>query len=287
MTDTATMAPAVATDAVPSSPETTTQTTTATRDANGRFAAAESDTAEPSAEPETPATDGDPAEIADATAKDTPEQTSEKERRKATANDRIKQITAQKYDAINRAERAEKRAIDLHDQLQKLSNTEDYDPVTDMRRAVKTENFEQSKAELVEARQAAQNASLAEFTAKISVARESIPDIDQHVRAFGQIPLSNAACEVIASSTKAAEIAYFIGRNPSEGYRIANLPVYQQTAEIARLEAKLTTPEPKRISSAPKPAPTLGGGVNPLQFDASRASVADMQSQFKKAGLLR
>jgi hypothetical protein len=286
MTDTATMAPAVATDAVPSTPATDT-TSNVARDANGRFAASEGATVEPTAEAAEPPTDGTPAEIADVTTKETPEQASEKERRKATANDRIKQITAQKYEAISRAERAEKRAIDLHEQLKNLAPSDDYDPVTDMRRAVKTENFEQSKAELAEARQAAQNASLAEFTAKVSIARESMPDIDQHVRAFGQIPLSNAACEEIASSTKAAEIAYFLGRNPSEGYRIANLPVSKQTAEVARLEAKLTTPEPKRVSTAPKPAQTLGGGVNPLQFDASRAGVGDVQAQLKKAGVLR
>lgn len=287
MTDTATMAPAVATDVAPSSPAT--EATTQVRDANGRFAPSETTTAEPSAEPETPATDGDPAETAVKTEEtaETPEQSSEKERRKASANDRIKQITAQKYDAIARAERAEKKAIELSNQIQELSKSDEYDPVQDMRKAVKAESFEQSKAELVEARQAAQSASVAEFTAKVDIARERLPDIDKALGVFGMVPLSNAACDVLASSAKAAEIAHYIGLNPNEGHRIARLPAHQQAAEIARLESRLTTPEPKRVSSAPKPAPTLGGGVNPIAFDASRGSVADMQGQLKKAGVIR
>lgn len=288
MTDTATMAPAVATDAVPSSPATDTAMTQP-RAANGQYASTDTTTAESSADPETPATDGTPAETAVKTedTAETPEQSTEKERRKASANDRIKQITAQKYDAIARAERAEKKAIELSNQIQELSKSEDYDPVQDMRKAVKAENFEQSKAELIEARQAAQSASVAEFTAKVDIARDTLPNIDRALAVFGQIPISNAACDVIASSAKAAEIANYIGLNPNEGHRIARLPVYQQTAEIARLESRLTTPEPKRVSTAPKPAPTLGGGVNPIAFDASRGSVADMQGQLKKAGVIR
>ena len=286
MTDTATMAPAVATDAVPSSPAA--DTTTQVRDANGRFASAESTTVEPPADPETPATDGTPADNAAKTDEtETPEQSTEKERRKASASDRIKQITAQKYDAIARAERAEKKAIDLSNQIRELSTSDEYDPVVDMRKAVKTENFEQSKAELIEARQAAQQASIAEFRAKVDIARGTLPNIDEALKVFLDIPISNAACDIIASSKKAAEIAHYIGLNPNEGHRIARLPVYQQTAEIARLESRLTTPEPKRISSAPKPAPTLGGGVNPLQFDATRASVDDMSAHLRKAGIIR
>jgi hypothetical protein len=287
MTDTATMAPAVATDAVPSSPATDTVSNVA-RDANGRFAPAESTTVEPPADPETPATDGTPAETpeTEATAKETPEQKSEKDRKRASAQDRINQLTAQKHDKDRLLNEATRKIREQAKQIEALQEDDPNDPFG-TRRAVKLERFEQSKEDFAQAREAAQQASINAFSAKISVARESMPDIDQHVQVFGQIPLSNAACEVIASSAKAAEIAYFIGRNPNEGYRIANLPIYQQTAEIARLEAKLTTPEPKRVSTAPKPAQTLGGGVNPLQFDASRGSVDDMAVFLKKAGVIR
>jgi hypothetical protein len=284
MTDTTPMAPAVATDAVPSTPSTAPETTVA-RDESGRFAPKATTPAEPSAETVEPPKDDTPAPDAEPT--ETNEQKQEKERRKASANDRIKQITAQKYDAIQRAERAERKANELASQLRELSKTDDYDPVTDMRRAVKAESFEQSKAELNEARNAAQQASVAEFQAKVAIARETIPNIDQALQAFGSIPLSDAACDVIASSPKAAEIAYYLGKNPGEGQRISALPVHLQSAEIARLEGRLSTPQPKTLSTAPKPAPTLSGGVNPLQFDATRAGVGDMQAQLKKAGVIR
>lgn len=287
MTDTTTMAPAVATDAVPSTPAT--EQPAKARDESGRFASTNDDPATPAAEAETPE-DGTPAPDADKTE----DPKLDKERKKASAKERIDQLTAQKHESNRqrqesdaRADRAERRAHDLVQQLQALQNADPLDPATDVRRAVKLENLTEAKAELAEARQASHGARVAEFTAKVDAARDTIADLDQSLQVFGKIPLSDAACDVIASSDKAAEIASFLGKNTREGYRIANLPVYLQTAEIARLEARLSPPIAKTVSTAPKPAPVLGGGSNPMSFDPRSAGVADMQAQLRKAGVLR
>lgn len=286
MTDTATTASAVATDAVPSSaPQADAPMTTGKpRDEAGRFAPTEkTTTAPPEAAAEQLLDAGEPAkEAVHSDEVVTPEQAKDRDQKKASAKERINQITAQKYEAIQRAERAERREKELVKQLRDLQSADPLDPTIDMRRAVKVESLEQNRVELVEAKNAEATARTNEFRTKIDAARDSIPNLDQSLDVFGRIMFSDQACDVIASSDKAAELANYFGRNPQEGHRIANLPTHFQAAEIARIESRLQAPKPKTISTAPRPAATLGGGSSPSAKDLSSMSMSEFHAAWTK-----
>lgn len=119
-------------------------------------------------------------------------------------------------------------------------------------------------------------------------ARERIPDFDQVVT--DKTPLHQRAAAFIVESEKGADIMYWLGKNPKDAEalydKFQTAPAYA-LIELGRIEARLSAPPPKTVSTAPKPAPTLRGGSNPLAFDAKSASVGDMQAQLRKSGVIR
>jgi hypothetical protein len=60
--------------------------------------------------------------------------------------------------------------------------------------------------------------------------------------------------EAIQSSEAGPDLAYWLGSNPKEAERIANLSPLMQAKEIGRIEAKLSdNPPVKKTTSAPTP----------------------------------
>ena len=118
--------------------------------------------------------------------------------------------------------------------------------------------------------------------------RAKMPDFDQFVN--DQTPIHERAAPFIVESEKAGEIAYWLGKNPDAARdlfeKFQTAPA-QALVELGRIEARLSAPSPKTVSTAPKPAPILSGGVSPLGFDVHKASVADTASMLRKAGLIR
>ena len=84
-----------------------------------------------------------------------------------------------------------------------------------------------------------------------------------------EMPVTRAMAEFILEHNKGPDIAYYLGKNPDEAMRIANLSPVRQGFELAQLEAKLVTPgsQAKTASSAPEP-------INPVR-PRERAPAAD------------
>ena len=119
-------------------------------------------------------------------------------------------------------------------------------------------------------------------------ARERIPDFDAVVT--DALPIHQRAAPHIVESDKAAEIAYYLGKNPQEAqalYQQFETSPARALIELGKIEARVSVPKAKTISTAPKPAPILGGGVNPLSFDPGKSSVSDMEAHLRKAGIIR
>lgn len=87
--------------------------------------------------------------------------------------------------------------------------------------------------------------------------------------------MSDHAADLIAESDKGAEIAYWLGKNPHEATRINHLPPHMQGAEIARIEARLSTVSTRKTSNAPTPPPVLNGQTAPGVKDPSSMSMAE------------
>lgn len=123
----------------------------------------------------------------------------------------------------------------------------------------------------------------------VDEARQRIPDFDKALD-----PASNKVhvrmMPFLVETEKAADIVYWLHKNPSEADKLFDefeRKSPQALMSLGRIEARLSAPQPKTLSTAPKPAPVLSGGANPLQFNAERASVDDMATQLRKAGIIR
>lgn len=139
------------------------------------------------------------------------------------------------------------------------------------------------------------DAATAETSAKLAAAwMEAVEDARERIKDFDSVvtdktPIHARAAPFIVESDKSAEIAYWLGKNPKDAealYAKFESQPAQALIELGRIEARLSAPEPKRVSTAPKPAKTLNGGASPLSFDGSKAGVGDMQAWLKKAGVI-
>ena len=122
----------------------------------------------------------------------------------------------------------------------------------------------------------------------VSEARQSMPDFDQVFTK--DTPVHERAAPFIVESDLSAEIAYYLGKNRAEAAELFNTVETNPALglmKLGRIEAHLSRPVPNKVSTAPKPAPVLSGGQNPLGFDQNRASADDMADFLRKKGIIR
>jgi len=191
------------------------------------------------------------------------DKTDNPEKPKVPFKERFSQVYAQKKQAEAEAAFARREAMQLRAELDKMRSTpmdqvpyEQQDELR-VRTAVKEERLAEKSAEAERAQWQAEQARRSAFLAKVEEARERMPDFDQ---VFAAVPVSDVAADLIADSEKAAEIAYYLGKNPDLAHRIHRMPPHLQGAEIARIEARVSAaPTVRKVSKAPPPVATLNG----------------------------
>jgi hypothetical protein len=212
---------------------------------------------------ETGAADAEPAKDGEASQEETGDDAPAKPR-KAGVEKRIDELTRLRRDAERQAEYWKKRAEEA--ETQPTDDLEYEDQIAEkVRRANRKEQAETAEAQ-------ARHAADALFQARAEDARERYPDFDQ-VALNPSIPITPGMAEVIKDSDYGADLAYHLGKNPSEASRIAGLPVHRQAAELGRLEAKLSAPKPTpKTPPAPvKPVTGVnaGGTKDPAKMTMS------------------
>ena len=84
-------------------------------------------------------------------------------------------------------------------------------------------------------------------------ARDKYDDFEEVVY-NPKLRITNAMAESIQASENGPDLAYWLGSNPKEAERIANLSPILQAKEIGKIEAKLSdNPPVKKTTSAPTP----------------------------------
>lgn len=203
-----------------------------------------------------------------------PKQTAED--RKARIQGDIDRLTASKRAAEREVARLQQEAMRLHEELQR-QKPDEFDTAGQTRRAVREDRLEQTADAARAAAHAATEARSQMFEAKVDSARERIPDIDEALADFQRLPVTDASADLIAESEKAAEIAYYLAKNPAEAYRIARMPMHLQGAEIARIEARVSqAPAVRKTTSAPPPVPMIGGTASPTSKTPAEMSTEEM-----------
>lgn len=205
-----------------------------------------------------------------------PEAEAEEKPKKTRFQERIDKLTADKYAAERESEKLRERISRLETRERPEVDPDDYEAVENDRLRRVFEETEKARYN-EDAHDAATNAQQARqelFRAKLDAARDRIPDLQESVQAFAQLPVTPESAEIIADSDKAAELAHYLGKNPTVAFEISRMTPVNQGRAIAQIEHKVTLPA-KRVSQAPPPIPQLKPASAPQSKSPSEMSAAE------------
>ncbi len=194
---------------------------------------------------------------------------------------RINELTREKYEALRRAEAAERRAQELEQQRK----PEPQQPVqSDGKPTLADHDFDQEaylealadwrlnqklterdSQEQAKQKQAQEEEKKAKFQERIQQYEAEYPGKwDAAVKA--PINFTEPMLEVIASSEVGPHIAGYLAENLDRADEISRMTPYAAAAALGRIEASFSAPKPvtppappRTVSKAPAPAPTVQG----------------------------
>ena len=175
-----------------------------------------------------------------------------------------------------------------------LENFDTYEEYTEA--LVEWKANERLAAHVAEQRKAAQEREQAErektrattFQERAKAAAAKYADFEK-VAFSDDVPASETMRDIILDSENGPEIAYFLGKNPAEAERIAQLSPLAAARELGRIEAKLATadvPKPQpRVTRAPEPIRPVTPAARTRSFDLNDDSAAQDYRAWEKARL--
>ena len=244
--------------------------------------------------------EGQPAEVdAEAEAEDQKSKSQERRERRKAELDRLRQA---EREAAQKAKEAEERLKSLREAAKKIpapkqSDFADYETYQAALSAhFVTQGFDRRQAETMEAEarahyqqaeaaKAAQKQEAAQnWAAQVQEAKARYPDFAQ-VALADNVPINAPMAEMIAQSDVAADVAYFIGKNPSVGLQMWNLPPMEMARAMGRIEQMVSAPPPKTVSTAPQPISPVRAKATPV-IDPAKMSM-DEYIAARKSGKIR
>jgi len=183
------------------------------------------------------------------------------------ARDRIQELIEQRKASDAKAEYWKLQA--QRTQVQPAGDETAYPDDASWRKAIVQESIQEARRASAEAsaQEAAEQAFQARaqaFETRVGEFRERAPDFDTVAR-NPNLPITPVMGEAITESDVGPQVAYWLGKNPSDAHRIASLPPVRQVAEIGRIEARLTAqPTAKKTTAAPPPPHTISGSPSPV-----------------------
>lgn len=181
----------------------------------------------------------------------------------APVQKRINELTRQRYEAERRAQDLERRLQELERQPSRAPDPEQ-DPnayiehvINERAAALAEERAQQSHQQ--------QERQRIESLLQQSAAREveyakAHPDYHEAADTLRSIlGVNPAVAEVMLASDHGPAVAHYLGTHIDEAVALSQLPPHLAVAAVVRLEAKVSAPKPKPVSSAPTPVPSVGG----------------------------
>lgn len=154
--------------------------------------------------------------------------------------------------------------------------------IIDRREVQRLENEAKSHFEQVESvKQQKQQEAAQNWQAQIVEGREKYPDFDTVVLT-DSLPVTQQMADLIAVSDVAADVSYFLGKNPQMVREIAGLDPVSMARAIGRLEAQVTAPKPKTATEAPEPIAPVRGKATASK-DPTKMSMDEYRAA-RKAG---
>ncbi len=115
--------------------------------------------------------------------------------------------------------------------------------------------------------------------------RKQYADFDASIAALWE-PLGGTNIGLLEAAVEAGSAHLtlrYLGKNPDEAERIANLSPARQGAALATLATKLATPKPKPVSKAPPPIQAISGGTTggeTVEIDLDKMSMAQLDKHW-------
>lgn len=191
---------------------------------------------------------------------------------------RIAKLTRQKYEQQAEINKLKAELETFKAQTAPTLQEPDISQFDDLESYVKAQvkyekELEKQQTQSQQAQQTQAQAVAQDWVAKVDKVRSVAPDFDAAFSNIASIEFAPMSLEAVAEHPKGAEIAYMLGKDVSEAYRIAALPPSQQLMAIGEIAARTNVPKPKAVSSAPPPVKTVSGGN--VTTDPSKMSTSD------------
>ncbi|MBC8158282.1 MAG: hypothetical protein H8E94_03010 [Alphaproteobacteria bacterium] len=91
------------------------------------------------------------------------------------------------------------------------------------------------------------------------------------------VPVSPVMAEVILESESGADLAYYLGQHSDEAAKIARMNPLAAARELTRIEFRLAAKAPRKVTGAPAPVKTVGGGGAP-EKDVSKMTTEEYRA---------
>lgn len=244
--------------------------------------------------------DGQPAEVAEQPAPEDETESKRRRERRERARERAEQEAERARQAEDRLNRI-RRAAESQSPPQEadFQNPADYvaaRAVFEHAQAAARYQQGEAEADVEAARAAAQAANHAriadrqrQLSEDITEARTIYTDFDQAlaVAQRGDVVSVELSLQVLESD-KAADLTYWLGKNPTEAQRLSSLFTRNPIAaamELGRIEAGLSRPKPRTQTTAPEPVTPVRGTAratpDPAQMSYEEYKAARMSGKIR------
>ncbi len=227
------------------------------------------------------------------------------EKRKKENQERWQRLANERREAQERAKVLEEENRALKEKLDPPKPNTKPDPTqfTDMAEystALEEWTREQTRQQMIQEQQAAQEATrqakvASEWTARLTMAKEGLPDFDEVVGSSTAI-VSDQVRDAIIESDVGPQILYHLAQHPEDADKMRDMTVGSALRYLGRLEAQLEKkPEPTvpvttkpaiKPSAAPAPITPIKGTSVPEITDGENLSFADYKAK-RQAGKIK
>lgn len=149
----------------------------------------------------------------------------------------------------------------------------------DARQAVRAEFTEREQRENARKLAEQQREASDEFFERAEEIKPRVPDFDQTLEKFWQSGgrFAPHVQQELRDSDKGPELTYYLAKNPGVAAELNNLSHVEAAREVARLEAKVALPQPKKQTQAPAPKRPPAGGAAPSPSLSDLAKAGNME----------
>ena len=212
-----------------------------------------------------------------------------KKRKAEESRQRWNTMQRERFEAIARAEKAEKDAAELRAKL-KEPDPNAYDDNAKYTADVVQHTLNRNEVERRESEIAAQKKAAEDIKAR--TVQEKLEDAEERFPGFRnkvireEVPITGHMAEALMASPHFAEIGLALAENPREARAIASMSQVEQYMEIGRMAERLSGSPPKRVTQAPDPIKPVTGNGGPVAKKPEEMSYKEFKAFREKGGKL-